>query len=807
MQALILLVFTSCVCNYLPKARVLAESLKKHNPDWTFCLVLADQPPDGSDISSPHFDQILPISALGIPNYRAWMFQHRLVELCTAVKGPAMLHFLASSPKVMYLDPDILVTASLEPLANMLDTHDILLTPHQLMPQNGAQAIVDNEICSLQHGVFNLGFLACANRPQGLAFARFWKDRLSHWCRDDKAQGLFTDQKWCDLAPAYFPSLGIVRDPGCNAASWNLTDRTIEEGADGEFLANGKPLRFYHFTGYESGMGKVMTRIYGGNMPAVSRLWSMYERKLDQAGQAEWRDAPWPDATYSNGSAITDMARHWYRDNPALQAMFPDPYLTDETGQKGYAGYWRKYRAREDNKFYVWARKPFRLAWLTGVYLKRHGGIGAVPMLARRVSDIWAQGGFAALLGKVRKFREKTLVIPTLELADVIGKRAVSAGEWQKLLARAFSGDRGVLLLDHQYGGGANDYREERLEAFLSEGRPCLLLTWDFFGGRLKCSFRLPNDQRLDVDAADLAELLKQDSLRFGLILVNELVLWSSQVEHGRSHYNALAHLLDVIGELKKRNNARLEFAIHDFYSVCPDYTLLEKGRSYCGVSRDEARCEACLKAGPFNVPADFKIAEWRKTWQRGFDLADEIRLFSASTRDIMQSVFHIPDARVNLVPHAPLSPLAPLAPPAPSAKTRIGVIGHITYHKGAEIVRQMAKLLRDDEELIVIGELEGERPQNVEATGAYSRDDLPRLTRSLGITSVLAPSIWPETFCYVVQETMQLGLPLVVFPLGAQAERVAAYPQGAIAENISAEAALKAIRKLEEARKNGRQA
>jgi glycosyltransferase involved in cell wall biosynthesis len=36
-----------------------------------------------------------------------------------------------------------------------------------------------------------------------------------------------------------------------------------------------------------------------------------------------------------------------------------------------------------------------------------------------------------------------------------------------------------------------------------------------------------------------------------------------------------------------------------------------------------------------------------------------------------------------------------------------------------------------------------------------------------------LLPSIWPETFSYVTQELMSLGVPLVCFDLGAPAECV----------------------------------
>jgi glycosyltransferase involved in cell wall biosynthesis len=54
-----------------------------------------------------------------------------------------------------------------------------------------------------------------------------------------------------------------------------------------------------------------------------------------------------------------------------------------------------------------------------------------------------------------------------------------------------------------------------------------------------------------------------------------------------------------------------------------------------------------------------------------------------------------------------------------------------------------------------------------------------------------LFPSIWPETFSYVVAEMIALGLPIVAFDLGAPAERLRTYPNARLCAEVSAEAAL----------------
>jgi hypothetical protein len=102
-----MLVYTSITKNYLPKARVLAISIKKFHPDWYFVLLLSDLLPEDFNLDNEPFDEILLANELNIPNFKSWAFCHTMVELCTAVKGPAvcLLAKRGKFKKIMYLDP------------------------------------------------------------------------------------------------------------------------------------------------------------------------------------------------------------------------------------------------------------------------------------------------------------------------------------------------------------------------------------------------------------------------------------------------------------------------------------------------------------------------------------------------------------------------------------------------------------------------------------------------------------------------------------------------------------------------------
>jgi len=327
--------FTSFTYSYLPKAMTLAKTLKDFNPGWHLTAVISDRCPEeleGFDLTSC-FDRIVHIDELDLSP--SWIFKHDVVELCTAIKGPMLHQLLAEgAKKVMYFDPDIAVFNDLSSLEKMLDEHSIILTPHQLAPDATTHAIRDNEICSLKHGTYNLGFIGVANDDNGRAFGRWWRDRLLEFCYDDIPSGLFTDQRWCDLIPSFFDRVGIIKDPGCNVSSWNLSTRTITDGSEGTVLVNGSTLKFYHFSKLGA-LGLTMTIRYAGNDVPVYSIWYWYNDQVRRMRELLELDAKfeleryWHFKNYDLGWEIPKQARVTYRTRLDLQRAFTDPFKDD----------------------------------------------------------------------------------------------------------------------------------------------------------------------------------------------------------------------------------------------------------------------------------------------------------------------------------------------------------------------------------------------------------------------------------------------------------------------------------------------
>lgn len=302
--------------------------------------------------------------------------------------------------------------------------------------------------------------------------------------------------------------------------------------------------------------------------------------------------------------------------------------------------------------------------------------------------------------------------------------------------------DRGVILIvDHDWGGGASAWRQARAQSLLKEGR-CVLI-WQYLAAvnRHLLEWRAGNESRLYAGGnlkQVMAFVRKAAPER---IICNELVGWD-RIEAVLTFLRAL-----------QSAGSRLEVPIHDYFAVCPTIVLLDRDNAYCGVP-DIRRCSTCLPGHPLKprgTPDD--IAPWRQAWGTFLASADEVLVPDQSVREILGKAYPTLPARTVLAPHEPLAAWKPLPLPSASAPSVIGLIGTINQAKGAALVCELATLVQEkmpEARMVVIGALEASRPpRNLQITGPYLHADLPRLLQSHGVTVCLVPSICPETFCY----------------------------------------------------------
>lgn len=320
--------YTSINLRYLPKALAWAKSVKRHSPDWETHILLNDAPPDSASFW-PNVDRVYPICNFDVSSLHSWIFTHDVVELCTATKPFHAKHLLDSGyDYVFYFDPDTHVYSDLDILLDIMEECDILLTPHSLADAIQDSEIHYNEMSSLAHGIFNLGFIGFKQSPAAHAIANFWKRRLLTHCRKEHARGLWTDQKWFNLVPIYFDNVKICKHKGCNTASWNIAHRTISR-KNGQWLAGGEPLIFFHFSGYDHHTPRAMFDAFGEFNENLEHLITEYDDIINGfcSSHKEWKST-WIYGYYDNGEEVLNSHREYYRNRWENVLTFPQPFYT-----------------------------------------------------------------------------------------------------------------------------------------------------------------------------------------------------------------------------------------------------------------------------------------------------------------------------------------------------------------------------------------------------------------------------------------------------------------------------------------------
>lgn len=245
-------VFTLCANNCLTGARVLGESLKRHDPSIHFVIGLVDRIPKDLDPSYWAPFELLPVESLAIEGFADMARKYRVIEFCTAVKPWYFEHLYARNPQpdaVIYMDPDMMVYRDFAQLRETLRSANLVVTPHSCTYDDSSTNIYC-ELAMLCKGIFNLGFLATRRSPETDRFVKWWQVRLRDHCFWRPGDGMFFDQLWVALAPLYFEGVHVEKNPGYNMSFWNNFERRLSV-KDGKRVVNDShDLVFYHFSGY-----------------------------------------------------------------------------------------------------------------------------------------------------------------------------------------------------------------------------------------------------------------------------------------------------------------------------------------------------------------------------------------------------------------------------------------------------------------------------------------------------------------------------------------------------------------------------
>jgi hypothetical protein len=322
-----MIIATIACNNYLPKAMFLAQTARAHHPDAAIVLCVVEKVIHNEALGCGLFDKIIRAADLYESDFESFAFKHDITEASTVVK-PRFFNWLFSQYTeqnlVVFLDPDIWVFSRFDELfAEAL--FNIAVTPHHLRDEPTAEAVQDNVLRTLQCGTFNLGFLALKRSRTTDDFLNWWDSRLQMFCFIDFPKGLFVDQKWVDLAMSFY-DLYVLRHSGYNVANWNISQRNIEL-EEGNFVVNGVPLRFVHFSGIDTGKDVGIFRKYAPSPDAaIHELRRSYLQHIGSFDRESLSQELWSYGFFDSGEAITPEARIACRNDPTLLERYQQPF-------------------------------------------------------------------------------------------------------------------------------------------------------------------------------------------------------------------------------------------------------------------------------------------------------------------------------------------------------------------------------------------------------------------------------------------------------------------------------------------------
>ena len=219
---------------------------------------------------------------------------------------------------------------------------------------------------------------------------------------------------------------------------------------------------------------------------------------------------------------------------------------------------------------------------------------------------------------------------------------------------------------------------------------------------------------------------------------------------------------------------------------------LLVQGRYDVVHAHLYASAAAAAAAAPRNTPlvlTEHTEGPWR-SWRaravsrRFYRRASHIVAVSTAIRNVLVDAYHVPPARIEVLPAIPALPLRPHAPqPGGERSAVVGFAGRLTPEKGADVFLRAASLVArvvPEARFVVIGdgrlrrELEalagdlGLPEESVRFLGF--RDDAADLIAGLDILAVPSRS---DGTPLVVGEAMTAGVPVVASRVGGLPDQV----------------------------------
>lgn len=419
--------------------------------------------------------------------------------------------------------------------------------------------------------------------------------------------------------------------------------------------------------------------------------------------------------------------------------------------------------ANERRERYV-GRNPLLHYVLLGWRLGRSPAAAFDPFFFRRVNPDLPKGVDPFLL----HIRNNGSGIPCNEVSD--------RQEFQQWLPDKDS----ILTIHHGRGGGSSAFLNLFEEKAWAEGRNVL---------RLRAVFGSPT---LGVVTESWVSTVMDATPAKTFDLVEDLQAFADYCRSKRVTRLVINHVIDrppqVLDWLKGLSAAidcPYDMILHDYYALCPRVNMVTGLSEFCDSAPPEM-CATCIASDGSDVEG-VNPYTWRRNFLGFLGGADNIVVPSADLAERIQR--YVPSKAISVWQPENDDLCQPERAPHLGVEEhlRILIIGALSVPKGAHVLQRLAHeaaLKRAPVTFTLIGASADSKllkKAGVRVTGFYNAADLDGLIREANPHVMFLPSIWPETWSFVLTSALRRGLPVAAFDIGAPAERLRQLNRGHI--------------------------
>ena len=267
--------------SHLPYALTLFQSIRKFNRKMELNVLIVNMDDDISQYNIPDGMILYKNEDLITIPYaqeisEKYLKKGKIDQYRWSMKSVFLL-YLATNRQLsnaIYLDSDIYFFGEYQFLFELLDSYNVILTPHW----RSLDATIDQKdfANNYKDGFYNGGFVGVNGQSKDLLL---WWAKMCHFkCERKPSKGFYDDQGYLSMFPLVEEKVKIIHHRGCNVASWNnIENKRIY--IDGQCLINGHyPIVFIHFS------SKIFDRALSGHDDSLNEYVIIYLRHLLENG-------------------------------------------------------------------------------------------------------------------------------------------------------------------------------------------------------------------------------------------------------------------------------------------------------------------------------------------------------------------------------------------------------------------------------------------------------------------------------------------------------------------------------------------